>query len=246
MSRRTDSLALTPDESGVADSARNRWAAGIISEIEAERRQLADRINEDPVQTLAHIARVLQSLEEIPGTPTRAARAAREAGLLAANVSEQLRALARGLRPPLLDDIGLGPALSQLASDFAASAGIPTSADPGDVVRIARPGADLVLFRVAQAALQNAEQHSAATAIAVRLWRHGSRVTLAVSDNGIGLTRPRGRDSMRTGILEMRERLRSVGGQLVIRSSPRSGTLVLASVPSSSLPQTYPLPRSCA
>lgn len=234
MSLRTDSLRLTLDERGGSDSARNLWAEGIFSEIEAERRQLADRINEDPVQTLAHIARVLQSLEEIPGTPTRAARAAREAGLLAANVSEQLRSLARGLRPPLLDDVGLGPALSQLASDFAASAGIPTSANPGDVVRIARPGADLVLFRVAQAALQNAEEHSAATEIAIRLRRHGRRVTLAVSDNGIGLTGARGRTSVRTGILEMRERLRSVGGQLVIRSSPRSGTLVLASVPSSS------------
>ncbi|MGC2191696.1 MAG: ATP-binding protein [Candidatus Dormiibacterota bacterium] len=230
----------------MADAADNLWAEGIFSEIEAERRQLADRINEDPVQTLAHIARVLQSLEEIPGTPTRAARAAKEAGLLAANVSEQLRGLARGLRPPLLDDVGLGPALSQLASDFAASAGIPTSADPGDVLRIARPGADLVLFRVAQAALQNAEKHSAATEVAIRLRRHGSRVTLAVSDNGIGLTRARERTSMRTGILEMRERLRSVGGQLVIRSSPHSGTLVLASVPSSSLPPTYPSPRSCA
>lgn len=245
MNWQSASVQLPPDGEAVGESARKLGAEGIIREIEVERRQLADRINEDPVQTLAHIARVLQSLEEIPGTPARAAQAARAAGLLAASVSEQLRSLARGLRPPLLDDVGLGPALRQLALDFAASAGIPTSADPGDVVRIGRPGADLVLFRVAQAALHNAEEHSAATMVTIRLRPRGTRVTLAVSDNGIGWPTAPGRSGMRTGILQMRERLRSVGGQLVIRSRPRVGTVVWASVPSSSLPHAQPLPRAC-
>ncbi len=240
----THSLGLLGE--GSKDGARDLWAEELLGEIEAERRQLADRINQDPVQTLAHIARLLQSLGEIPGTPARAALAARAAGLLAASVSEQLRGLARGLRPPLLDDVGLGPALSQLAADFAASAGIPTAADPGDVVRIARPGADLVLFRVAQAALQNAEDHSAATRVDIRLRRRGATVTLAVRDNGIGLAASPISDGTRTGILEMRERLKSVGGELIIRSSPRLGTLVHASVPNSPSPQPLPLPHAYA
>jgi len=236
MRRRTDSLSLSIDPAGLGGVAYNLWAEAIIREVESERRQLADRINEEPVQTLSHIARVLQSLDEKTGTPARTAQAAREAGVLAASVSEQLRGLARSLRPPLLDDVGLGPALSQLAADFGAAAGIPTYADPGDVGRIELPGADLVLFRVAQAALRNAEEHSAATIIEIRLRRRGARVTLAIRDNGIGLARTPGTRVMRTGVLEMRERLSSLGGHLVIRSRPRVGTVVLASVPSSILP----------
>jgi two-component system NarL family sensor kinase len=213
-----------------------RGGEAIIREVEAERRQLADRINDDPVQTLAHISRVLQSLDELRLTPAEAAHTAREAGLLAARVSEQLRGLARRLRPPLLDDVGLGPALRQLAVDFSAAAGIPTYAEPGDVVRVGLPEVDLVLFRVAQAALRNVEEHSAATRIEIRVHRRSARVTLTVRDNGIGLPAGSRRDRTGKGFLEMRERLRSVGGRLVVRSSAELGTVVSASVPGSPLP----------
>jgi two-component system NarL family sensor kinase len=234
MKRRASSLRLSPRRAALGGGG-DLWVEAIIREIEAERRQLADRINDDPVQTLAHISRVLQSLEEIHLTPAEAAQTAREAGVLAASVSEQLRGLARRLRPPLLDDVGLGPALRQLAVDFSAAAGIPTHAEPGDVVRVGLPEVDLVLFRVAQAALRNAEEHSAATRIDIRVRRRGARVTLTVRDDGIGLPAGSGRDGTGKGFLEMRERLRSVGGRLVVRSSAELGTVVSASVPGSPL-----------
>jgi two-component system NarL family sensor kinase len=219
---------------GLGGGDGHLWVEAIIREIEAERRQLADQINDDPVQTLAHISRVLQSFEEVHGTSAEAAQAAREVGALAASVSEQLRGLARRLRPPLLDDIGLGPALRQLALDFSAAAGIPTYAEPGDVVRVGLPEADLVLFRVAQAALRNAEEHSAATRVDIGLRRHGAQVTLTVRDDGIGLAADP--HSVGKGFLEMRERLRSVGGRLVVRSSAQLGTVVSASLLGSPLP----------
>ncbi|MGH7643220.1 MAG: sensor histidine kinase [Candidatus Dormibacteria bacterium] len=231
MSRRFVRVRLAPDGAAVTPAARELWADGVLGEIEAERHRLAERINEEPVQTLAHIARVLQSVEDAPGTPDSIAKVVREAGLLASGVSEQLRGLARGLRPPLLDDLGLGAALNQLADDFSTAAGIPVAVESGDVVNVAPGGADLVLFRVAQSALRNAERHSAANRVDIRVRRRSTTITLTVRDNGIGLPNAPLLDSACTGILEMRERLRAVGGRLAIRSRLRVGTVVLASVP---------------
>ncbi|MGH7705191.1 MAG: histidine kinase, partial [Candidatus Dormibacteria bacterium] len=86
---------------------------------------MADQLNDDPVQTLAHVTRLLQSVDDLPGASPEATQAVREAGVQVARVGAQLRRLARELRPPLLDDVGLGAALRQLAADFRAETGIP-------------------------------------------------------------------------------------------------------------------------
>lgn len=232
MSRPTSPQRPPPSGEDPTSADGTLGIEAIIRDIEADRRRLADALNNEPVQTLAHISRVLQSVEDIPGTPTRAGRAAREAGLLAANVSEQLRGLARQLRPPLLDDVGVGPALRQLVHDFSIAVGIPAYVDSGDVVRIGVPEADLVLFRVAQLALRTADEQSGASRIDVRLRRRGAHVTLTIRYDGIGLPaslRPYGNAKL---FMEMAARLKSVGGRLAVRSNARIGTVVSATVPS--------------
>jgi two-component system NarL family sensor kinase len=162
--------------------------------------------------------------------------ATQEAGALAADVSEQLRGLACRLRPPLLDDVGLGPALKQLASDFSTRSGIAVRTSLECVSRSGLADVDLVFFRVAQEALRNAEDHSGATEVALRLRRRGGGVSLAVWDNGIGLSKHSQGEVAGTGFLEMRERLRSVGGKLTVRSGASRGTGVLASAAAPSPP----------
>jgi signal transduction histidine kinase len=95
---------------------------------------------------------------------------------------------------------------------------------------------DLALFRVAQEALRNAEDHAAATEIDLRLCRRGARVSVTVRDNGIGLAKHFKNGGSGTGFLEMRQRMRSVGGNLAVRSRPSLGTAVVASVPTSTPP----------
>lgn len=224
---------LTPSRMWPGEARRDsyRWAGALLREIEAERRQLAERLNDDSVQTLAHVARILQGLSAVSGTPGANAKAAHEMGVMTARVSEQLRGLARQLLPPLLDDIGLGAALRQLADDFSARSGIATFAQPVEVGGVGLPEADLALFRVAQAALRNAERHAAATRVDIGLRRIGSRISLTVRDDGIGLPTSPVRHASGTGFVEMRSRLWSLGGRLEVRSAPGKGTIVAASVP---------------
>ncbi|MFZ0169266.1 MAG: ATP-binding protein [Candidatus Dormiibacterota bacterium] len=197
-------------------------------------------LNDEPVQALAHISRALRSVEGMPGTPAVVTETARDAGLQAAAVSEQLRRIARLLRPSILDDIGLGAALRQLTSESAAKSGVTTESDVRTVNQGRQPEVDIALYRVAEAALKNAEEHAAATAIRVRLTQRGARLIVTVRDNGIGLAKDREAGGSGTGFLEMAERIRSVQGWLRVRSRAHQGTIVMASAPSTMAPATLP------
>jgi two-component system NarL family sensor kinase len=143
----------------------------------------------------------------------------------------------RRLRPSILDDLRLGAALRQLAGDFAVASTLTVRADPGAVTGTGLAEADLALFRVAQESLRNTEVHAAATEVDLRLRRRGARVSLTVGDNGIGLAACSQMAGSGTGFLDMWERMRSVGGNLTVRSRPSVGTVVLATVPSSAPPR---------
>ena len=101
-----------------------------------------------------------------------------------------------------------------------------------------QPEVDIVLYRVAEAALKNAEEHSAATAIRVRLTQRDARLIVTVRDNGIGLAKHGEPGRSGTGFVEMAERIRSVQGRLRVRSRAYQGTVVMASAPSTMLPAT--------
>lgn len=208
----------------------------VLKEAEAERRRLAELLNDEPVQALAQIARALRSVEGMPGTPAVVAQTARDAGHQAAAVSEQLRRIARLLRPSGLDDISLGAAIRQLTSEFATKSGVMVESDVRTMSRGQQPEVDIALYRVAEAALKNAEEHAAATAICVRLIQRGARVILTVRDNGIGLAEKREPGSSGSGFLEMAERICSVHGQLRVRSRVNQGTIVMASAPGPMVP----------
>lgn len=198
-------------------------------ELEDQRHRLADQLNDDPVQTLAHVTRLLQSVDDLPGASPEATQAVREAGVQVARVGAQLRRLARELRPPLLDDVGLGAALRQLAADFRAETGIPTSADVGEVAGAGRADADLTLFRLAQAVLRHSEQRSSAPRVDIRLRNDGSRVTLTVQGSG-ELPTALTQDPTPGGLWELRQRLQSIGGQLSVRTTASHGSIVSTSV----------------
>lgn len=213
---------------GADDGAR---VAALLREFEAERRRLAELLNDEPVQTLAHVSRSLQSVVAVPGTPVQVSEATRAAGLQAAAVSHQLRRLARVLRPSVLDDLGLGAALRQLTSDFAERSGITVRTDLRAVGRAHDPEVDITLFRVAEAELRRVEMDEFATEVELRLRQRASRLVLSLRDNGRRPGAPGDSESSGSGFLEMRERLRSINGQLTMRSGVHQGTVVVASAP---------------
>jgi signal transduction histidine kinase len=134
------------------------------------------------------------------------------------------------LRPTILDDFGLSSALRWLCERFEERSGIEVRYQCSLAGRLS-DDSETHLFRIAQEALTNVARHSGATTVDVRLWQEGDRVKLHVRDNGRGLPSSAADGGHGLGLVGMRARARSAGGELTIYSSAGQGVLVEASVP---------------
>ena len=198
---------------------------------EDERRRLARELHDGLGQNLTALKHRLGQIgsELEPGSsPLR--DKLDTALALCAGALEDTRNLSRLLRPPILDDLGLEPALQWLARSTEESARLPV------VVEIeALPPLDdelqTLLFRIAQEALNNAAKHAAARSLLLRLVVRDGRLQLQVIDDGGGFDPAQAAAAGGTGLGSMRERLRLYGGQLELRSAPGHGTRLRATVP---------------
>ena len=140
---------------------------------------------------------------------------------------DEVRQVARRLRPGVLEDLGLLSALNALAADFTDASGTPVDRALGPGLPPLTPEAELVLYRIAQESLTNVARHAGADRVALTLARDGEAVELAVVDDGRGLRgAPDG-----TGIRGMRERALLVGARLRVGPDPGGGTAVRVTVP---------------
>lgn len=210
-----------------------RYAALVVQAEEDQRRRLARELHDEPLQLFVHLARRLEGLCEAPGTPPAAAAGLAEARQQALNAAVRLRSLARDLRPPTLDHLGLVAALSSLLADVGEESDLHADLHVGgQAVRLA---ADIELgaFRIIQEAVRNALRHAGARRLQVSVEFGASELRLTVADDGCGFT-PGGLDDIgatHLGLLGMRERARLFGGHLEVRSAPGAGTVIHAKVP---------------
>jgi signal transduction histidine kinase len=187
----------------------------VVSATEAERARIAADIHDDALQDLTMLIRRLDAAGD-----TDNAQAARE-------IAERLRAICGDLRLPVLDDLGVGPALEWLCGRIEAKS------EPITLDRLAgesRLPADveLAVFRVAQEALSNAVRHGAPP-IVVRYRAREGWVELEVDDAGAGIGEGAAEAAEQTGhlgLLNMTQRSEAVGASLSIRSRPGGGTRV--------------------
>jgi signal transduction histidine kinase len=160
---------------------------------------------------------------------------------LTEEVVDELRGISRGLRPSVLDDLGLAAAVGRLLGDVEQRTAITTSIGvTGRARRLPGP-LELALFRVAQEALSNAEHHAGAGRLSVGVEFDPRGVRLLVTDDGTGFDPDTaGRHGPRgsLGLLGMRERVHVVGGTLTVHSAPDRGTTVDAWVPAPEQPAT--------
>jgi two-component system sensor histidine kinase UhpB len=140
---------------------------------------------------------------------------------------EDVRRIAKQLRPEALDDLGLVPALNALASMFAERTGLRIRRRLPEAMPPLGDEAELVVFRVAQECLTNAARHAESTRVDITLERTGRRIVLHVRDYGRGI------DGIRpgSGIRGMRERALLIGANLSIGNAPGGGTDVALSLP---------------
>lgn len=190
-------------------------SARLLSAEEAERKRIAHKIHDEVGQTLAAARWALAG-----GDPAEADR------LLALSV-EGLRTLARELRPPLLDELGLTPALRALAERFTASTGIVVEVE-GPLARLP-PEVETALFRVIHEALDNVRRHARARQVTITLDRTRAAVVGEVVDDGTGFDPQRATEGL--GLAGMKELVGFLGGELRIRSQPGRGTRLQFRVP---------------
>lgn len=144
----------------------------------------------------------------------------------------EVRRISRDLRPGVLDDLGLGPALKTLTDDFRDRTGIETRFDTVVFRNRLDQEAKIALYRIAQEALTNIERHSGARRVTVDLRGHQNGATLRITDDGRGLDGASGQ-AQGMGLRNMQERVEQLDGTLRILSSrgARGGTVIEAQVP---------------
>lgn len=139
---------------------------------------------------------------------------------------DEVRQVARRLRPGVLEDLGLVSALNALATDFSQISGVPVTRSMDQGLPQLGPDVELVLYRVAQESLTNIARHAAAGRVELALIATGTTVRLQVSDDGRGGDHQEG-----TGIRGMRERAFLVDGRLSVTGGSSGGTTVSLEVP---------------
>jgi len=187
-------------------------ARSSVEAIERERQRVSREIHDQPLQELAVV------IHRLAGRSDLAAETA-----MLQDVSGQLRGVTMQLHPPILTDLGLGPALEFLATEEGRDAPAPVTTRI-EVDRGHRPPAEVELagYRIAQEALTNAIRHSAARTILVAATVGAGRVTVTVSDDGVGLdgvavSQALSRGHM--GLRSMGERAQLAGGELAVEDA---------------------------
>lgn len=226
------------------ERAHENFVEQVIEAQELERRRLAGDIHDGISQRLVTLsyrldaaAHAATSLDDRSALTEQLDRARELADL----TLQEARAAISGLRPPVLDDLGLSGGLASLARS------IPQVQVRTDLADVRLPDhIELALYRIAQECLQNVVKHAGATEARLTFTVDAGEVArLEIADDGVGfdtLEHPLGGDEMGGyGLLSMAERAEIVGGRLNIRSRPGAGTTVTATIP---VPRSAPPPAT--
>jgi len=202
------------------EAERREAAKAAVGAQERERKRIAQDLHDEVNQALTAVLLRLEA--SIQMAPPELHRELAETKRLATQAMEELLGIARQLRPTVLDDHGLIPALQTQVRDFSEQTRIHTAFQRTGPIPRLTPEQQLALYRVTQESLSNVAQHAGATRVEVELSFVG-RTILRVSDDGRGFV---GRRGGGLGLSGMRERALLAGGALDIYSEPGRGTRV--------------------
>src|SRR5215471_4928501 len=201
----------------------------VVQAQELERQNLARELHDETGQALTSILLGLKPLEEaLADHPARAALAELREHVVSA--LQDVRRLAVELRPAVLDDLGLVPALERLTDAFAEQSDVRIDFHSALGEKRLPSEVETTLYRVVQESLTNIVKHANAHHVSVSVARRESGVAAVIEDDGAGFD-PRAVREDGVGLLGMRERLALVDGRLEIESRPGAGTTIVAEVP---------------
>jgi PAS domain S-box-containing protein len=215
-----------------AEDQLRRLSRQLFDVQEEERRRIARELHDSTAQHLALLTAALERLQR--SNPPRSAKSRHlfsDAEGLAEQAQREVRTLSYLLYPPMLEESGLGDAISHYVEGYTERSGVQVDVQvPPNFGRLGRDK-EMALFRVAQESLTNVQRHSGSGRAYIRLNREGNRITLEIRDKGRGAKggANRRRFSAGVGITSMRERVRQIGGELEIEPTS-AGTTVRATI----------------
>ncbi|HEY7478476.1 MAG TPA: PAS domain-containing sensor histidine kinase [Actinomycetota bacterium] len=228
------------------DEDRTRLLRRTNAAIEQERNRIARDLHDGPVQGVSAASLSLEAalLMIKAGDVDRGLEVLTRLRGELAGEADALRRLMAGLRPPVLEERGLMPALRETLARFGTDLGVATEFTghldaeiPGDLETLA--------FRVVQEALTNIAKHADASRVTVHVSSEQEHLRIEVEDDGTGFETERARDFLRSGrvgLASMRERVELASGTFAVRSTPGRGTAVMATIPLDSVAVTVTVP----
>jgi signal transduction histidine kinase len=206
----------------------------LVEAQETERRNIARELHDEIGQALTVMQLNLQAMLQLPGAAALSARL-NESLVVVGRVLEQVHDISLNLRPSILDDLGLEPALRWYTQRQADLIGLRAEFRTDFPERRLDPVMETACFRVAQEALTNVVRHAQAKTVIVELCNKDERIYLSVRDDGIGFdvadVREKALRGASLGLLSMEERAMLAGGALEFTSGPTQGTEVHAWFP---------------
>ncbi|MFQ5889559.1 MAG: PAS domain-containing sensor histidine kinase [Gemmatimonadota bacterium] len=208
------------------------FGAQALRATEEERKRVARELHDETLQTLAAILIRLRVAQRGPDVLS-VQELLEELRLEIAEAADGVRRIARDLRPPALDELGIVAAIQEHARSLRETAGLAIEVEADPLDDALTDEAQLVLYRIVQEALSNTVRHAYASRAWVRLRRQGNLVVAEVKDDGTGFSvgELMTRDERGLGLFGMTERASYVRGRVIIDSRPGEGTTIRAEIP---------------
>jgi signal transduction histidine kinase len=213
-----------------AEREMRRLSRDLVAMQEEERKHLSRELHDHLGQLLTALRMELGRIERLRmPTNTRVAEAIAESRVLVDDMMHMVRDIAWGLRPSMLDDIGIRPALDWLVAGFSRRSDIAVDMAIDDALDQLDERRRTCVYRIVQEALTNCARHASATRVTVNLASEGDTILAVIEDNGRGFAQ--GPAQAGLGLRGMRERVRELGGSLALGAGPGAGARLTMRLP---------------
>lgn len=198
---------------------------------EEERKNISRELHDEVGQSLTAIGMTLAMLKSNGDNRGLRHRKIVNMEQLLAETTETVHRFSRELRPAMLDELGLLPALRSHVKNFSERTGLRARFRANPIAEKLNSDQKTVLFRIAQESLNNVVKHAKASMVNVTISNGGSTVCLEIADNGKSFAPDAAKNKKRLGLLGMQERVRLVNGQFTVKPQLGKGTTVCVAIP---------------
>jgi signal transduction histidine kinase len=212
-----------------AEEGLRRLSRKLVRTQEEERRALSRELHDAVGQMLSAMTMELGNLESVIASPDKVRARLEEARNLNAETIRGVRDLAMGLRPSMLDELGLGPALRWQCREFSRRSGVPVTVQiDGDLESLPETHRTCI-YRIVQEGLTNCARHAQAKNIRISVYGRPDSIRLSIHDDGVGFDSEESFGGL--GLIGIQERVRELDGKATVISQPQRGTRVEVEVP---------------